>query len=573
MSAIEELYGVLGWKLEGEADLKRFKSGVQGLEKQLDAFAKRAATFAISIGTIMAGATAALGKSVISTSAQFEGFEAALTTIEGSADKASKSMDWVAKFARETPYDVAGVTDAFIKLKTYGIDPIADDALRTLGDAASAMNKPLNQAVEALADATTFQFERLREFGITTQQKGNQVTFSFQKDGKQVQETVKKTGEAVRKWLLENLGGRFNGAMLRQSKTWDGMVSNLGDSWVDFQRRIGRGGFFDTVKGHLGDLLDYIGKLDEDGTLDRWSKSLSTGLTSAVEFGKGQIQGLIKDFEFLKSWFGDNPDWIGPLKAGLMTLAAIVFPKTAALVVLQDVFRFIQGRESTIGDLAKELEALTGIDAGPLGTGLATIAFAGAGLMFAVGPTKALSAAIRGLAAALGLLGGAEAAAGAGIFAKLSAFAASAGGFLARGLNLGALASLITFKALDDVPHEAMASATKDNPDLMPNLMGERNRWQGVQFEGGRHRVGLGAGPAEGNPIRNFLDHSNYLQGGGAGQAVVNDNSDRSIHVKATATVSVTEINQAAAAAGRETENAVRNALTSKPRLLNKGME
>lgn len=532
--ALEELYGLLGWRITGEENLKRFQSNMKSVEKQLDSVVKKVSTYAIALGTAVATGATFLAKSIIDTNAQFEGFEAALTTIEGSAEKARTSMDWVAKFARETPYEVAGVTDAFIKLKTYGIDPIADDALRTLGDAASAMNKPLNQAVEALADATTFQFERLREFGITTEQKGKQVTFSWQKNGKQVQEVVKKDGEAIRKFILENLGERFNGAMLRQSKTWNGMISNLSDSWSDFQRRIGRGGFFETVKGHLGDLLDYIGRLDEDGTLDRWSKSLSRGLNQVVRFGIGQAKGLVKDFEYLQGWFKKNPDMFGPLITAIGVLGATVFKKTFALIVLQDIFRWLQGRESYIGDLAKELEKLTGIDAGTLGSGLAGIAFGGAALLFAVGPTKALAAAVTSLASALGLLAGGQAAAGTGMLGKIGAAAKAAGAFLMRGANPYLIAAGVTYNALDAVPHDAMASATKDDPDLPARLAAEKKQWGGVHFEGGRHRAGLGAGPKAGDMIKNWIDHSRYLDSNRPAMAAtqgMTDNRDQSITV------------------------------------------
>lgn len=558
MAAIEELYALLGWKLEGEGDLKKFKSGMKGLEKDLDAFAKRAAKFAISIGTIMAGATAAFGKSVISTSAQFESYAATLETIEGSSEKAKASLDWIAEFAKTTPYDVAQATEAFVRMRAYGLDPM-DGSLTAVGNAASAMGKTLMDGVEAIADATTGENERLKAFGITAAVAGDKITYTWRQNGVEMSKTLKKSGLEIAKFLKENFDQRFSGAMLRQSKTWNGMLANLSDSWVDFQLRVGEGGFFDTVKGHLGDLLDYIGKLDSDGTLDRWSKSLSTGLTSAVEFGKGQIQGLIKDFEFLRSWFGDNPDWIAPLKAAFFALGTVLFPVTSSLLVLQDVFRYLQGRSSFIGDFAKQLEGLTGIDASVLGGSLSGVALAGAGLMLAVGPTKAMAAAVRGLAGAMGLLGASGAAKGLGVFTALGAALRGAAGFLIRNPLL--TAGAVAYNALDAVPHDAMAAAVKDDPELPARLAAERNRWQGVHFEGGRHRAGLGAGPAEGNPIRNYLDHSDYLQGGGAARAVVNDNSDRSIHVKATATVSVNEVNQAATASGREVENAVRNAL------------
>ena len=37
----------------------------------------------------------------------------------------------------------------------------------------------LDQFIEAIADATTFEFERLKEFGIKSKQIGDDVQFTF----------------------------------------------------------------------------------------------------------------------------------------------------------------------------------------------------------------------------------------------------------------------------------------------------------------------------------------------------------------------------------------------------------
>lgn len=71
---VEELIGVLGWDLKGEADLKKFKQGLADAERGMSQFVTRMATFAVAAGTAFAGGAALLGKSVISVSAQFEAY-------------------------------------------------------------------------------------------------------------------------------------------------------------------------------------------------------------------------------------------------------------------------------------------------------------------------------------------------------------------------------------------------------------------------------------------------------------------------------------------------------------------
>ena len=319
---VDELVAILGYDVRGEGELRRFNTGLENAQRKATAFAAAM----IRIGTVAATAAAtgmaALGKSVITLSAQFESYQATLETIEGSSAKAEKALDWISNFAKQTPFEVAELTEAFVRLRAYGMDPTSG-LMVSLGDASSAMGKDLMSAVEMIADASTGEFERLKEFGIRASQEGDKVTFSWTENGKALTKTVKKNGAEITRFIQDQLGHRFSGAMMRQSKTWNGMMSNLGDSWVDFQRRIGEGGFFDAVKGQLGRLLDYIGQLDADGTLDRWSSRMSTALTTGVESAIFAIDRLRRHFNFLTGWFEANPEWWGPIKLGLMAIAAV----------------------------------------------------------------------------------------------------------------------------------------------------------------------------------------------------------------------------------------------------------
>lgn len=368
MAIVDELIAVLGFDLEGEANAQRFQSTLDRVDKRMQSFTRGVAKYGSIVGAALGTVFAATGKSVISTSAEFEGFQAALETIEGSADKARDSLDWISNFGKTTPYDVAGVTDAFIKLKAYGIDPIANDALRVLGDTASAMNKPLNQAVEAFADAANGEFERLKEFGITSKTVGDEVTFSWTRNGKLMSETVKKNSEDIRRFLLENMGERFNGAMLRQSKTWNGMMSNLGDSWTDFQRRIGEGGFFDTVKGYLGDLLDWFNELDANGTIDRWSQNLSNAFTFVAETIKTVVDRISTHFKFLNENFdglGGKLKWLGFAFAFMIARAFPVITVFSFLaLVVDDFLTYLEGGESIIGSFIDKLQEIFGVSEG-----------------------------------------------------------------------------------------------------------------------------------------------------------------------------------------------------------------
>jgi hypothetical protein len=433
---VEELVAQLGWDLTGEEDLRKFKSGMADAEKGLSRFVARAGALAVAAGTAFATAMGAFGKSVISVSAEFEGYETSLITLEGSAEKAKASMDWITKFAATTPYELGGVTAAFIKLKSYGIDPMGD-TMRILGDTASAMNKPLDQAVEAFADATSFQFERLREFGLIASQKGDEVTFQWTKNGETLTKVVRKNGAEIQKFMLEHFGNSFSGAMLRQSKTWDGMISNLSDSWMIFQKRVGDRGFFENVKSRLAGLLDYIGRLDADGTLGEWEQRLSDGLTWSVDQAIFALSRLQRHFEFISKWINTNPDQWAMVAKGLLAIGAVMFPKVAAIVVLEDVLSALEGGESVIGGFAQSLSELTGIDPGNLTTVLASLAGTAATLFLFGGTFKTVANGLLAIGKALKGL------AGAAFAADLAATGTSAGGIFGKAFGIAAKGAIV----------------------------------------------------------------------------------------------------------------------------------
>lgn len=234
-----------------------------------------------------AGAAAAGGFALfdlLRTASQFEQYQIQLEGIEGSAGKARQAMAWVQKFAATTPYELADVMEGFVALKAYGIDPM-NGSLMALGDMASGMNKPLMQSVEAMADAMTGEFERLKEFGIRASKAGDMVTFTYRKNGKDIRRETKMTGEAIEKTLTGIMQDRFGGGMARQATTMAGIVSNLKDQWSKFLMSVANAGIFDKVKAKLQTVLDKVNAMAEDGRLEAWAERISNGLERAFDWG------------------------------------------------------------------------------------------------------------------------------------------------------------------------------------------------------------------------------------------------------------------------------------------------
>lgn len=363
MAVVEELIALLGFRLTGTDQLAKFNNGIQTAKKGLTGMQSVMAGFAggIAAGFAIEGirqvgrGLMALPKGAVEVGATFEKLQTTLETIEGSSAKAKASMDWVTEFAVKTPYEVEEVANSFVKLKAYGLDPL-DGSLESLGNAASAMGKPLNAAIEAMADATTGENERLKEFGITSKKAGDNITYTWQENGKKMTKTVRKDAKEISDALRGIFDSRFKGAMDKQSRTWNGMMSNMSDAWQGFQRKIADAGWFKHMSDRLRGVLARINELAKNGTLDRWAKNISDGMIATAEVLSDvggafiRIGGGIKQFA---DYVVGSEHSVKTLLITLGLIAAAFFPWTAAIAVgiaaLDDLIAYINGEGSAIG--------------------------------------------------------------------------------------------------------------------------------------------------------------------------------------------------------------------------------
>ena len=190
-----------------------------------------------------------LGKEIFETTAKFEKYEAVLKNSLGSQEAASAAMGDIKKFAAETPFSVDELTESYVKYINRGIQPSMEE-MRKLGDIAASQGKSFDQLTEAVLDAATGEFERLKEFGIQASKSGDQVELSF----KGVQKTVANTPESIQAALLSfgELEGVVGG-MAAISQTLEGRVSNLGDNFDTLKLTIGEG-----LKPVFGLLIDVM---------------------------------------------------------------------------------------------------------------------------------------------------------------------------------------------------------------------------------------------------------------------------------------------------------------------------
>ncbi|NFV79993.1 hypothetical protein [Magnetospirillum aberrantis] len=219
---------------------------------------------------------AELSRSLYDVNSRFQDLRSGLETAMGSSKAAAVAFSGIREFAKDTPYELAEVVTAFARLKNLGLDP-ANEALTAWGDMASSFpNKTLTDVIEAVADATTGEFERLKEFGIQASSQGNKVSFTF----KGVTTTVSKSADAIDAYLRKLSADNFGGAMAKRMANLSGLASNLKDAFDDLLVTIGEMGTNKAMEEMLKGLTSAIG-----AAADNMGAITSVGGAAAAAIG------------------------------------------------------------------------------------------------------------------------------------------------------------------------------------------------------------------------------------------------------------------------------------------------
>lgn len=255
--------------------LQRLQLGVSASYNKLAMASRMASRVSAVTGLSVIGAAT----NATRITAKYEDLSAVLETLEGSSAKAQKSLAWVKKFTRETPFGLEATATAFARLKAYGMDP-TDGTLRIMGDTAAALGKDVMAAVEMMADAVVGENERLKEFGIRGSvikgKKGatDQIEYTYKnKAGEQQTLRVNKMDQdAIRKALNQIFDEKYGGAMEKRSKTFNGILANLGDTLAEIQNQFMDSGMFKRLKDSAQSKLDALTKLAASGQVANWGK-------------------------------------------------------------------------------------------------------------------------------------------------------------------------------------------------------------------------------------------------------------------------------------------------------------
>ncbi|MCJ7996063.1 tape measure protein [Rhizobium cremeum] len=292
----------------------------------------RGFTLAAGVATAAFGTSALAAGHLLGTATAFESYNIQLETLEGSATKGRKAMEWITQFAVQTPLELDQVVESYRNLKTFGLDP-TNGTLQALVDTMAASGKGTEQLeglTLALGQAWTkgkLQGEealQLLERGVPV---WDVLSKKYGKNAAQLQEMASKgkLGREAITFLIEEMGRMNGGASEKMARTWDGMLSNISDVWGQFQLSIMNAGLFDWMKGKLQMVLDTINQMKANGTLDQWAKVISDRIIFVLDNAWKFATGVWQIMEKLGVYLQMAADYVGGWENLAMVLAGLAF--------------------------------------------------------------------------------------------------------------------------------------------------------------------------------------------------------------------------------------------------------
>ena len=260
------------------------------------------------------------------TGDQAERLNVQLKAVMGSIEGGEQASAWIQDFAKNTPLQLDEVTQVFVRLKAFGIDPmngamqgIVDQAFKLGGsfEEVQGISLALGQAW-AKQKLQGEEILQLIERGVPVWQLLEQVT------GKNTAELQKLSeagdlGRDVISKLMNEIAAQSSGAAANNMGLLSGLISNAQDNLAKFYRMVSESGSLSWLKGQLASLNAEFEAMAKDGRLKEWAQRLSDGLISVGENIKSLIQTFYEWRPALQvlaqAWLGLKiASWIGDLR-------------------------------------------------------------------------------------------------------------------------------------------------------------------------------------------------------------------------------------------------------------------
>lgn len=263
--------------------------------------------FGFALGGVISGGLSAIADSVgaikdgmINGNAEFERYTVQFGVLLGSTDAAKKRLEDLAKFGASTPFELPEVVQADKVLQGFGLHSeeaakkfgFSGEEIRTIaGDVASGTGVSFQDMATYIgkfsSGATGEVISRFQEMGITTREELTKLGLEFSKSGQLLSPLPEAT-----QVVLNLMKKKYGGMMDAQSKTFEGMMSNLQD-WVGGTLRTLGQPIFEVLKSKLETLLQFLGSPQVQEGIKGFANFMAGVIGKGVELVTPILNGLM----------------------------------------------------------------------------------------------------------------------------------------------------------------------------------------------------------------------------------------------------------------------------------------
>jgi tape measure domain-containing protein len=248
-------------------------------------------------------ASAVVAKKGVAFNARMEQSRVAFKGLLGSGKQADAMLRHIQKTAAKTPFDLPGLTESTQRL--LGVGFAADKVIPTMKTLADAVSGTGGGASEI--EGVTLALTQIQTQGRLSTEELNQMSergipaFKLLADemgvtGAQLRKSIEKgaiDADTAIGALLTSMDKRWGGMAKQQSKTFNGLVSNIKDSFQIVAGIATKPLFEYLRKNVLPAISDVLGKLAKAGQAD--------GISGLI-FGLGQVEVAGRRLEPALSW-------------------------------------------------------------------------------------------------------------------------------------------------------------------------------------------------------------------------------------------------------------------------------
>lgn len=212
-------------------------------------------------------------------------------------------LGYIEEFTRNTPLQLDGVSEAFIRLRAFGLDPTTG-AMQALVDQNAALGggqAELEGIINAVGQAWAKQklqgeeILQLVERGVPAWDLLAKATGKSTVELQRLSEQG-KLGRREIKLLIDEIARANEGEAAAAMDSLAGQVSNLKDEVTAFYRRVADNGALDSLKNAIASVRAEIAAMADDGRLERMAAGLSNFFSQTIEWSRRAAGSLDRSF-------------------------------------------------------------------------------------------------------------------------------------------------------------------------------------------------------------------------------------------------------------------------------------